>query len=146
MKTHVKLAITGLLLSLAVILVCFSATSTIQAYKHIQQNNRRVQTGDVTTIDAWMTIPYIARVYHVPELCFTQTLRISNRTLAEHATLRTIADHYHWPVQTLIQRMQQVILQYRQKRLSCNPPPKSSPMPGISGPPPLAIAQKGPVV
>lgn len=143
LKIHIKLLITGLLLSLAVFLVCFSATNTIQAYKHVQQNNRRVQSGDVSTVSSWMTIPYISRVYHVPELCFTQTLNISNRTLAEHATLRTLADHYHWPLPTLIQRVQQVILQYHQKLLSCDPPPKNSPTTGTGGHAPPAITREG---
>jgi hypothetical protein len=123
LKTSAKFVYTSLLLCLAVILTGFTATGTIQAYQHFQQDHQRIQAGDVTTVRSWMTIPYVARVYKVPEPCFTQTLHLNDRWLVEHATLRTLADHYKRSLTGLIINVQHVIVMYRRKQLSCGPPP-----------------------
>ena len=123
MKTRDKFIYTSLLLCLAVFLTFFTATSTIQAYQYFQQDHQRIQAGDVTTVSSWMTIPYVSRVYKVPEPCFTQTLHLSNRWLVEHATLRTVADHYQRPLAGLLLDVQHVILNYRRKQLTCEQPP-----------------------
>lgn len=125
MKTSVKFTYTSLLLCLALLLTCFTATGTIQAYQHFQQDHQRIQAGDVTTVSSWMTIPYVSHVYRVPEPCFTETLHLSDHWLVEHATLRVIADHYQRPLEKLIRDIQDVIVSYRRKQVYCGPPPKT---------------------
>ena len=126
LRTSAKFIYTSLLLCLAVILTCFTATGTIQAYQHFQQDHQRIQAGDATTVRSWMTIPYVSHVYKVPEPCFTQTLHLNDHWLVEHATLRVIADHYQRPLQKLITDVQHVIVIYRRKQLTCGPPPKTT--------------------
>ena len=125
MKTSVKFTYTSLLLCLALALTCFTASGTIQAYQQFQRDHQSVQNGDVTTVRPWMTIPYIARVYRVPEPCLTQTLHLNDHWLVEHATLRVLADHYQRPLERLILDVQHVILNYRRKQLNCGPPPQT---------------------
>lgn len=135
MKTSAKFIYTSLLLCVAVILTCFTATGTIQAYQHFQQDHQLIQAGDATTVKAWMTIPYVAHVYKIPEPCFTQTLHLNDRSLVEHATLRVLADHYRRPLQKLITDVQQVIVNFRRKQLTCEPPPKTTKPPGAHASP-----------
>jgi hypothetical protein len=125
LKTSVKFIYTSLLLCLAVLLTCFTATGTIQAYQHFQQDHQRIQAGDVTTVSSWMTIPYVSQVYKVPEPCFTQNMHLSDRWLVEHATLRAISDHYRRPLGKLILDVQHVIVTYRRKQLNCALPQKT---------------------
>lgn len=77
-----------------------------------------------------MTIPYVAHVYRVPERCFTQALRLNDGWLVEHATLRVLADHYQRSLTIIIHNIQQVIVNYRRKQLTCGPPPKTTTTPG----------------
>ncbi|HEY0756119.1 MAG TPA: hypothetical protein VGD98_19340 [Ktedonobacteraceae bacterium] len=127
MKTRVKFIYTSLLLCLALILTFFTATSTIQAYQHFQQDHQSVQNGDATTVRPWMTLPYISHLYKIPEPCFTTALRLKDHWLVEHATLRVIADHDHQSLSQLIQDVQSTIQGYRHKQLACGPPLQSTP-------------------
>ncbi|HEX7736992.1 MAG TPA: hypothetical protein VF458_19260 [Ktedonobacteraceae bacterium] len=126
MKTSIKFIYTSLLLCLALWLTCATATGTIQAYQQFQQEHQRVQSGDAATVRPWMTIPYVARVYRVPEPCFTETLRLDDHWLVEHATLRVIADHYKRPVDKLIHDVRDVIQGYRRKQLFCGSAPPAT--------------------
>ncbi len=141
LKTSLKFAFTSLLLCFALLVTAFTATGTIQAYQHFQQDHQSIQQGDVTTVRPWMTIPYIARVYHVPQPCFTQSLHLADRSLVEHATLRVLADHYQRPLERLIHDVQNVILHYRRKELNCGPAP--SPTTRTGGLPPPFSPWKG---
>lgn len=136
LKIRAKFVCVSLLLCVAVVGTFFTATGTIQAYQRFQQDHQLIQTGDVTTVRAWMTIPYVARVYHVPESCFSQSLHISNHWLEKHATLRDIASYYHWSGDGLIRDVQEIILNYRQGQHACGTPvatPGASKTPGAPG-------------
>lgn len=144
MRTSVKFLCVSLLLCLALVCMLFSAVGTLRAYQQLQQKHQRVLVGDVTTIDSWMTLPYIARVYHVPEACLYPSLHLPSSWLVRHSTLRTIADHYKRPVTRVIHDVQQAILNYRQHRNACeapaSPTPSASPVPHKGLP---AVARKG---
>jgi hypothetical protein len=144
LKTSAKFTYTCLLLCVAMILTGFTATGTIQAYQHFQQDHRRIQAGDATTVRSWMTIPYVSHVYRVPEPCFTQNLQLNNRWLVEHATLRVVADDYHRPLQRLLVDIQHVIVTYRRTQLACEPAPKTLKPPVIHVSPSSTLKGKAP--
>lgn len=118
-RIHVKFLCVSLLLCLALACLLFSATRTIQAYQQLQQSHQRILSGDVSSVDAWMTFPYIARVYHIPENCLYQTLHLPGTWMVRHSTLRVIADYYARPVDSIIRDVQRVILGYRQNHAIC---------------------------
>lgn len=124
---RVKFLCVSLLLCLALGCLLFSAVETIQAYQKVQQSHQRILSGDVNSIDSWMTFPYIARVYHVPESCLYQSLRFPNTWMVRHSTLRVIADHYARPVDKVIRDVRQVILNYRKNHTICGTPAPSTP-------------------
>lgn len=123
MKTSIKFLYTSLLLFLALWLTFSTASGTIRAYQQFQQDHQRVQSGDATTVRPWMTIPYVAHLYKVPEPCFTRNLNLNDHWLVEHATLRVLADHYQRPLDRLVRDVQDVIQGYRRKQLNCGSSP-----------------------
>lgn len=112
--------VVSLLLCIALAGTIFAAASTVQAYQQFQQKHQRVQAGDVSTISSWMTLPEIARIYHVPAGCLDESLYVSLPRLQRYATLGYIALSYKEPVNTVIREVQHIILDYRAKRLVCD--------------------------
>ena len=136
MSKRMKLIGTGILLCLALGLTTCYAIETVQAAQRFEEKRHLTLSGDVSTIRPWMTVPYIARVYHVPESYLYQWLHITNPQSVRRASLQTLADRYNRPVDSLIHEVQKAILTYRQQhppRLSStsrNPHAQAPPSPG----------------
>ncbi len=113
MSVRVKLVLVGVLLVLAVGITIIATLATIQAYQGFQQQSSMLHAGDVRSVSDWMTIPYIARTYHVPEDYLYQWLHITGRQKPVHATLRLLAIRYHRTVNSMIQSVQAAIQAYR---------------------------------
>jgi hypothetical protein len=116
LNARLKLAITGLLLCLALSLTIFCAVQTVQAFQNFQQVHRLAATGDVSTIRPWMTVPFIAHYYHVPESYLDQSLHIANDRTIRHLPLRVLATRFKRPLNGLIHDIQRAILNYRKHR------------------------------
>ncbi len=112
MSVRVKFVIVGVLLLLALSITIIAALATIQAFQGLQQQNALVNSGDVRTVSDWMTIPYIAHTYHVPEDYLYQWLHITG-TQFSHVTLRLLAARYHRPISDLVHSVQAAIRAYR---------------------------------
>jgi hypothetical protein len=123
-NVRLKLLITSLLLCIALASVIFAAASTVRAYQHFTQNHQQIATGDTSTVSSWMTLPYIAHVYHIPESCLFQSLHIPAPISKKYATLRFIADYVHRPLDAVMHDVRITIEQYRQHHLIC---PSSTP-------------------
>jgi hypothetical protein len=129
LKIRVKFLLVSLLLALALACMFFSAAGTIQAYQQFEKNHQRITSGDVSTVDSWMTLPYVAHVYHVPETCLYQSLHVLNSWPTRHETLRALADRYRRPVNQVILEVQYAILNYRKHHIICpapSPPPTTN--------------------
>ena len=72
------------------------------------------RSGDVRTVDQWMTIPFIAHTYHVPESYLYAQLHLSNSRTLQRMTLQVLAMGDNRPVSHLISEVQRAILMYRQ--------------------------------
>ena len=116
MNARLKLVITGILLCMALALTVFCAVQTIQAFQRFQQERKLTMTGDVSTIRPWMTVPFIAHYYQVPENYLDQSLHISNDRTVHHLPLRDLASRVKRPVDGLIRDIQHAILNYRKQR------------------------------
>ena len=113
MSVRAKSIIVGVLLALALGLTAFFAVKTIQAFKEYQQQHALVTAGDVRSIRSWMTIPYIAHTYQVPESYLYQSLRITDTQPSRHATLHALALRYKRSVNDLVHTLQGAIQDYR---------------------------------
>src|SRR6266446_9976655 len=67
LNVRVKSVILGVLLCLALGATIVAAVTTFKAIQQFRQERALTASGDVSTIRPWMTVPFIAHVYHVPE-------------------------------------------------------------------------------
>lgn len=135
-RSHI--ALISLLLLLAIVLTVIAANSTIKAFQTFQQENELARRGDVSTIRAWMTVPYISRHYHVPESFLYDSLHLNtssvDRHTRPHLTLTAISIMTKRNVNDLVLDIQQDIRRYHQQHHSARcsphcPSPPPSPQP-----------------
>ncbi len=124
MSVRVRVVLTGILLMLSLICALFAARATVGAFQSLQQEK---QQGDVQTIRPWMTIPYIAHVYQVPENYLYDALHLSNARPSRHTTLQELAIHLHRPVGTVVHIVQASIQFYRKEHNQDHPRTLSAP-------------------
>jgi hypothetical protein len=117
-----RFAITFALLLLTLCCVTFAARSTVETWQQFRQQNALARSGDVHTIGFWMTIPYIAHTYHVPETYLYSQLQLPDTPALHHTTLHLIALRYHRPVERVVSQVQSVVINYR-KQHPLRPPP-----------------------
>lgn len=110
-----RLFITGILLCLALAATIFCAVQTEQAIQRFQHARTLAAEGDVSTIQPWMTIHYISRIYYVPESYLYEQLNITNPTSISQVPLRSIAVRLNRSVDELIRTTQTAIRTYRKQ-------------------------------
>jgi hypothetical protein len=110
-----KLFLTGFLLCIALGGAVFCAIQTVQAFQSFQANRTLALSGDVRTIRPWMTIPYIAHFYHVPESYLDEQLHITDLQSQRRTSLHALALRYNRPIGNVIHDVQQAILSYRKQ-------------------------------
>jgi hypothetical protein len=115
LSERTKLGLLSFLLLLMVGILALTAVNTIQAVRSFQQQNSALEAGDVSTVDAWMTIHVISHIYQVPEDYLYRTLDIGSPGLLRHSTLNEIAHRKRQPVDQVIRTVQHAILAYRKE-------------------------------
>jgi hypothetical protein len=104
-----------MLLCLAIAATIFCAVQTVKAIQYFQQARTLTAEGDVSTIQPWMTIHYISRVYHVPESYLNEQLNITDPRSISHVPLRSLAVRYNRSIDGLIRDIQTAIKTYRKQ-------------------------------
>ncbi len=127
MSIRVKIILVSILLGLALSGTVLAAASTVQAFHTLQHQRALMRAGDVNTIRSWMTIPYIAHVYHVPETNLLGALRLPATSQVRHVTLTTLATRIHKPLDSVIHTVQKTIISYRQMHPPAHITPTPSP-------------------
>lgn len=136
---RLKLFSIGFLLCIALGAVVYCGIQAVQAFQDFQKNHQLLLSGDVSTIKPWMTIPYISRVYHVPEGYLDEQLHLSSPQEQRHSSLLILAQHYNRPVDGIIHDVQHAILSYRKQHPTPTPtatPPTGQAPPSKKHPPP----------
>jgi hypothetical protein len=110
-----RLIVTGILLCLALGATIFCAVQTVQAIQRFQQARSLSAEGDVSTIQPWMTIHYVSRVYYVPESYLDEQLKIKDPNSIRHVPLRSLAVRYNRSIDGLIRDIQTAIKTYRKQ-------------------------------
>jgi hypothetical protein len=132
LRERTSLVLTGVLLLLSLGASILAAHATVGAVRSFQRESTLTSEGDVQTIQPWMTVPYISRVYHVPEPYLYRNLRLPVQQPIPHVTLHALATHTKQPVDKIIHNLQTAILNYR--KTHPDPTPKSHkggrPVPG----------------
>ena len=115
MSTRSRLIVNSILLCLAIAATIFCAVQTFRAIQHFQRARALTAEGDVSTIQPWMTIPYISRFYYVPESYLNEQLNITNPESVGHIPLRALAVRYNRSIDSLIRDIQTAIKTYRKQ-------------------------------
>jgi hypothetical protein len=121
LSTRTRIIVTGVLLCLALGATIFCAVQTVRAIQRFQLTRTLTAAGDVSTIRPWMTIPYISRVYHVPEGYLYESLNITYPQPVYRTSLRSLAVRYNRSLDGLISEIQTAIKTYRKQ----HPPHRS---------------------
>ena len=100
-----------LVLSLGATFIATNAT--INDVKTIHQHQEMAHRGDVRLVRQWMTIPYVAHVYHVPAAVLYSSLQLKDTLANQHSTLQTLALQRKQSVDIVITKIQEAILTYR---------------------------------
>lgn len=111
----------GVVACLALAMTILFAAQAVRAVQHFQHSRQFALSGDVRGIRSWMTIPYIARVYRVPESYLLQSLHIADPNSVRRVTLQTLAGRLHTTPDTLIHDIQIAILTYRKSHPTSTP-------------------------
>ena len=116
LSTRSRLFVTSILLCLAIAATIFCAVQTVKAIQNFQQARTLTAEGDVSTIQPWMTIHYISRVYYVPESYLNEQLNITDPRSISHVPLRSLAVRYNRSIDGLIRDIQTAIKVYRKQK------------------------------
>lgn len=123
MSARMKQIGMGALLCLTLGLTLFCAVSLAHAIGRFNESRKLSLSGDVRTIRPWMTIPYIAKVYHVPESYLLETLHIANPESVRHVPLFSLSSRLGMSTDALIKQIQTAILTYRDQHPTQPPSP-----------------------
>jgi hypothetical protein len=136
MSERIKLGILSALLLLVLAFSVFAVVNTFAAVRALQQRNHEVRAGNVNTIRAWMTIPAISHIYHIPEDYVYRSLDITHPAPYHPGTLYEIANRKQQTVGQVIQTLQHAILLYRKQHPGniLSPPLKQSSNKDLSPP------------
>ncbi len=139
MSARMKQIGMGALLCLTLGLTLLCAVSIVHAIGRFNESRKLSLSGDVRTIRPWMTIPYIARVYHVPESYLLETLHISDAATVRHVTLFSLSSRLGISTDALIKQIQTAILTYRKQHppQPPTPPRQGGVLPAMGRAPPL---------
>jgi hypothetical protein len=115
LSTRSRLFVNSILLCLALGATIFCAFQTVRAIQRFQQARSLAAQGDVSTIQPWMTIHDVSRVYSVPERYLTEQLNIPYTRPVSHIPLRFLAVRYNRSLNGLIRDLQKAIKAYRKQ-------------------------------
>lgn len=115
LSTRSRLILTSILLCLALGATIFCAVQTVRAIQRFQQARSQSPQVDVSSIQPWMSIHYVSRVYSVPERYLTERLNITYSRSVAHIPLRSLAVRYNRSLDELIRDLQTAIKTYRKQ-------------------------------
>ena len=131
LRARTSLILTGALLVLSLIASILAIHATMGAVHSFQKESTMTSAGDVQTIQPWMTIPYISRIYHVPEPYLYRNLLPPTEQPLPHETLHALATRDKQSVDTVVRTVQTTILNYRKTHPDPTPlPHPRRPVPG----------------
>ena len=117
-----------LLLTIALVvvglgLVSFFGTRAYRAYDRLQQHELASGTTDVEAIRGWMTLPYIAHSYGVPEDALFGALGIP-KAGNERSSVKQLVTRYQRDPLATRQTIQHLLLEYQR---TPTPAPRGAP-------------------
>ena len=118
------------LIALGVLIVAFFGVRAFHAFRHIRDGGfgpghppPAPSETDVELIRDWMTIPYIAKTYGVPDRMLFKELRIPDKDNFEKSLKDLNAEYFPDQADFVLETMKKAISDHRP------PPPRPTPSP-----------------
>ena len=108
---------TGLIV-LGLILVLFFGFRAIRSFLRIQFTSLEPGVTNVELIRGWMTIPYIATSYNIPEEYLFEQIGIPQADNQEKSLYRLNSDYFEGEPEAIRKMVQTAILQYQSEHPS----------------------------
>jgi hypothetical protein len=108
---------TGLIV-LGLLLVLFFGFRAVRSFLRIQFTGLEPGTTDVELIRGWMTIPYIAAAYDVPEEYLFEQTGIPQANNQKKSLYRLNSDYFEGEPEAIRKVIQAAILKYQAEHLS----------------------------
>ena len=107
------------LITIGVILVLFFGFRAVRSFLRIQLTSLEPGVTDVELIRGWMTIPYIATAYGVPERFIFAQIGVSQDDNRNKSLYRLNRDYFAGEPEAILKIVQDAIKQYQAE----HPPP-----------------------
>jgi len=107
-----RLVLIAVLILVGLGLMLFFGGRAYRDYRRLQQRGLSPGVTDVEAIRGWMTLPYIARAYGVPEAALFEELGVP-QVGNEKLSIMQLADKYGREPTEVRTTIQQVILRYQ---------------------------------
>jgi hypothetical protein len=114
-----KILTTGLIV-VGIILVIFFGFRAVRSFLRIQFTSLEPGVTDVELIRGWMTVPYIATAYGVPEEYIFEQIGVPQEGNQEKALRRLNFDYFEGEPEAILKVIQEAIRQYQVE----HPPPQ----------------------
>lgn len=119
--------LTAALIVLGLILILFFGFRAVRSFLRIQFTGLEPGVTNVELIRGWMTIPYIAVAYQVPEDYIFEQLGIPQEGNQTKGLGRLNTEYYFGKSQAVLKMVQSAIRQYQAEH-----PPPTAPSPTVS--------------
>lgn len=121
-----------ILLFICLVLLLILGRQVVRSYLAVE-NLRRVQAGERIGVRPWMTVPYIAHTYGVPEEVLFTAIGVPPEPQNRHAPLRLIATREHQDVDRYVSQLNATIDAWKSR----TPPAAPPRLPTAPRPPPV---------
>jgi hypothetical protein len=129
------------LIILGVAITLFFGMGALRAFRHMDgrgpfnEKPPAANQADVTLIRDWMTVPYVAKMYDVPQNAIFKNLEIPEDSKNKKLSLEQLNDKYYPDQEGRVLAQTQALMQAFQKQ---EPPPPfpSTPLPAPTVPAP----------
>ncbi len=116
-----KILTTGLMV-VGIILIIFFGFRAVRSFLRIQFTSLEPGVTDVELIRGWMTIPYIAAAYDVPEEYIFEQIGIPQEGNQDKGLYRLNRDYFEGEPGAILKVIQEAITQYKAE----HPPPNEA--------------------
>jgi hypothetical protein len=110
------------LIVLGLILIIFFGFRAVRSFLRIQLTGLEPGVTDVELIRGWMTIPYIATAYGVPEEYIFEQIGVPQEGNQDKGLYRLNLDYFEGEPEAILKVVQEAIRQYQAE----HPPPREA--------------------
>ena len=110
------------LITVGIILIVFFGFRAVRSFLRIQLTSLEPGVTDIELIRGWMTVPYIATAYGVPEEYIFEQIGVPQEGNQDKGLYRLNRDYFEGEPEAILKVVQEAITQYKVE----HPPPSEA--------------------